>query len=75
MDVEDTVNCQLNSTDYNDAQWSALAPAGGIIYLDPDHTLYLPSSFHQLRCLDVLRSMYIAQEMLFCRAYLIGRSG
>ncbi|KAK0209097.1 hypothetical protein DFS33DRAFT_1380579 [Desarmillaria ectypa] len=62
MDVEDTVNYQLNSTDYSNAQWSALAPGGGIIYLGPDRTPYLPSFFHQLRCLDILRSVYIAQE-------------
>ncbi|PBL00268.1 hypothetical protein ARMGADRAFT_1072639 [Armillaria gallica] len=63
MDVEDTINYQLNSTDYNNAQWSALAPGGGIVYLDPDHTPYLPSFFHQLRCLDTLRSAYISQEV------------
>ncbi|KAK0466161.1 uncharacterized protein EV420DRAFT_1636759 [Desarmillaria tabescens] len=63
MDVEDTVNYQLNSTDHNNAQWSALAPGEGIVYLDPDHTPYLPSFFHQLRCLDILRSAYTAQEV------------
>ncbi|KAK0233924.1 hypothetical protein IW262DRAFT_122348 [Armillaria fumosa] len=63
MDVEDTINYQLNSTDYNNAQWSSLAPGGGIVYLDPDHTSYLPSFFHQLRCLDTLRLVYISQEV------------
>ncbi|KAK0500809.1 hypothetical protein EDD18DRAFT_1280052 [Armillaria luteobubalina] len=63
MDVEDTINYQLDSTAYNDAQWPTLAPGGGIVYLDPNYTPYLPSFFHQFRCLDTLRLAYISQEM------------
>ncbi|KAG7452003.1 uncharacterized protein BT62DRAFT_275440 [Guyanagaster necrorhizus] len=62
MDLENTVNYQLNSTTYNNAQWSALAPGGGIVHLGPNHTPYLPSFFHQLRCLDIIRLFYAAQE-------------
>ncbi|KAK0209090.1 hypothetical protein DFS33DRAFT_1307596 [Desarmillaria ectypa] len=62
MDLENTVNYQLNSTAYNNAQWSALAPGGGIVYLGPNRTPYLPSFFHQLRCLDIIRLFYVAQE-------------
>ncbi|KAK0466168.1 uncharacterized protein EV420DRAFT_1474954 [Desarmillaria tabescens] len=62
MDLENTINYQLNSTAYNNAQWSALAPGGGIVYLGPNHTPYLPSFFHQLRCLDIIRLFYVAQE-------------
>lgn len=62
MDLENTVNYQLNSTAYDNAQWSALAPGGGMVYLGPNHVPYLPSFFHQLRCLDIIRLFYVAQE-------------
>ncbi|KAI0371473.1 hypothetical protein BV20DRAFT_965210 [Pilatotrama ljubarskyi] len=59
MYSEPTVHYQLNSTEA-DAEWAALTPLnGGIVYAGPERQPYMPSLFHQLRCLDVLRRAYI----------------
>ncbi|THV05116.1 hypothetical protein K435DRAFT_137359 [Dendrothele bispora CBS 962.96] len=62
MDVQNTVNYQLNATPSTNAQWTALYPHGGVVHLGPDAKPFLPSVFHQLRCLDIIRLAYAAQE-------------
>ena len=58
MDVQNTVNYQINGTDA-DAQWKRLVPSGGgIVHLGPDKTPFMVSTFHQLRCLDIVREAY-----------------
>ncbi|KAF5348665.1 hypothetical protein D9758_006800 [Tetrapyrgos nigripes] len=62
MDLENTVNYQVNSTPSTNAQWAALYPHEGIVRLGSDSKPFLPSMFHQLRCLDIIRLAYVAQE-------------
>ncbi|KAH6873674.1 hypothetical protein BKA70DRAFT_1352401 [Coprinopsis sp. MPI-PUGE-AT-0042] len=58
MDMQNTVNYQLNGSDA-DAQWRRLIPSGGgIVRLGSDGTPFMVSTFHQLRCLDVIRESY-----------------
>ncbi|KAI0668224.1 hypothetical protein C8Q78DRAFT_980708 [Trametes maxima] len=41
---------------FNDsASWRALVPGDGLVHLGPHREAFLPSLFHQLQCLDVLR--------------------
>ncbi|KAH9837917.1 uncharacterized protein C8Q71DRAFT_568716 [Rhodofomes roseus] len=42
-------------------QWAALVPHDGLVYVGdgPNSEPYMPSMFHQLRCLDVLRAQYL----------------
>lgn len=59
MAMEDTVNLQLNDTNAA-AQWASMMPAnGGIVRVGPDRQPYMLSMFHQLKCLDILRRMYV----------------
>ncbi|KAJ6498096.1 hypothetical protein C8R47DRAFT_1112793 [Mycena vitilis] len=59
LNVENTVHYQLNSSGA-DAEWAALVPPnGGIVRVGPDKTPLIPSLFHQLRCLDILRKAYV----------------
>ncbi|KAK7472492.1 hypothetical protein VKT23_000607 [Stygiomarasmius scandens] len=62
MDVQNTVNYQLNATSSTNAQWKALYPHNGIVHIGPNAEPFLPSVFHQLRCLDIIRLAYVAQE-------------
>jgi len=38
-----------------DAEWSALVPDDGLLYLGHDSQPYTMSMFHQLQCLDIIR--------------------
>ncbi|KAH6912438.1 hypothetical protein BKA70DRAFT_1422000 [Coprinopsis sp. MPI-PUGE-AT-0042] len=59
MDVQNSVNYQLNGS-AADVQWKALMPSGdGIVRLGPDQKPFMLSTFHQLRCLDILRDSYV----------------
>lgn len=55
MDLHDTVRYQLN-TDDGVAEWAALAPGNGLIYLGEHRRPFSIAMFHQLRCLDVMRA-------------------
>ncbi|TFK24211.1 hypothetical protein FA15DRAFT_592757 [Coprinopsis marcescibilis] len=58
MDFQNTVNYQLNGSVAN-AQWEALFPStGGLVYLGPEKRPFMLSTFHQLRCLDIIRRNY-----------------
>lgn len=58
MHVEQSVRYPLNGSE-GDSQWSALVPGDGIVHVGPDRTPFMPSLFHQLRCLDIIRRAYI----------------
>ncbi|KAI0658607.1 hypothetical protein C8Q70DRAFT_178696 [Cubamyces menziesii] len=63
MYIEPSVRYQLNDTD-SEAEWASLVPEnGGVVYIGPDRQPYMPSLFHQLRCLDVLRRAYISLQV------------
>ncbi|KAJ6620262.1 major facilitator superfamily domain-containing protein [Mycena sp. CBHHK59/15] len=60
LNVENTVHYQLNSSEA-DAEWAALVPPnGGIVHVGPDRRPFMPSVFHQLRCLNILRQAYVS---------------
>jgi len=77
LNVENTVHYQLNSS-VADAEWAALVPPnGGIVHVGPDRQPFMPSVFHQLRCLDILRQAYVTdahntlpKQITMCRANL-----
>ncbi|KAK7007693.1 hypothetical protein R3P38DRAFT_3028903 [Favolaschia claudopus] len=59
LNVENTVHYQLNSSAAQ-GEWAALVPPnGGIVYVGRNREPFLPSVFHQLRCLDILRQAYV----------------
>ncbi|KAF9017606.1 hypothetical protein BDZ89DRAFT_1074701 [Hymenopellis radicata] len=59
LNVENTVHYQLNGT-AADAEWAALVPQnGGIVYVGDERRPFMPSVFHQLRCLDIVRQTYV----------------
>jgi len=54
MNIEATKHYQLSG--YNaDAEWAALSPNNGTLYLGPQRQPFSISLFHQLRCLDIIR--------------------
>ncbi|KAH9053136.1 hypothetical protein EDB87DRAFT_288721 [Lactarius vividus] len=54
MNIEGTKHYQLSG--YNgDAEWAALAPNNGMLYLGPQRRPFSVSLFHQFRCLDIIR--------------------
>jgi hypothetical protein len=62
LNVENSVHYQLNSSTA-DAEWDAMIPPnGGIVHVGPDGQPFMPSIFHQLRCLNIIRKTYIAEE-------------
>jgi hypothetical protein len=62
LNVENSVHYQLNSST-TDAQWAAMMPPnGGVVHVGPDRQPFMPSIFHQLRCLNIIRKTYIAEE-------------
>ncbi|VDC03528.1 unnamed protein product [Peniophora sp. CBMAI 1063] len=62
MYFEDSVRYGLNGSDA-DAEWAALLPPdGGCVRFGPVGATYMPSMFHQLACLDLLRQSYVARE-------------
>ncbi|ESK90419.1 hypothetical protein Moror_13667 [Moniliophthora roreri MCA 2997] len=56
MSVEDSVHYQLNDTPETELEWSSLFPGDGLIYLGENGRVFSVSMFHQLRCLDILRT-------------------
>lgn len=52
MSSEESVHYQLHA----DLEWGALVPANGTIYLGPERHPFTISMFHQLRCLDTIRT-------------------
>ncbi|THH33293.1 hypothetical protein EUX98_g882 [Antrodiella citrinella] len=66
MYSEESVRYILNSSDAA-VEWALLVPPnGGIVHVDVDGGAspepFMVSVFHQLRCLDVLRSTYAARD-------------
>ena len=62
MYFEDSVRYGLNGSDA-DAEWATLIPAnGGIVTIGPEREPYMPSIFHQMSCLDILRRSYVARD-------------
>lgn len=59
MNFENSVHYQLN-TSTAAFEWAALVPSnGGIVHVGPERQPFLPSIFHQLRCLDIIRKAYV----------------
>lgn len=58
MSLEDTVNYQLRSTEA-DAQWAALTPHEGVVHIGSERRPFMPSVFHQLHCLNIIRLAYV----------------
>ena len=54
MNIEPTKHYQLSGHNA-DAEWAALAPNHGILYLGSLRQPFSISLFHQLRCLDIIR--------------------
>lgn len=54
MNIEATKHYQLSGYDA-DAEWAALAPSNGTLYLGLRRRPFSISLFHQLRCLDIIR--------------------
>ncbi|KAH9160563.1 hypothetical protein EDB89DRAFT_560869 [Lactarius sanguifluus] len=52
MSSEESVHYQLHA----DLEWGALVPANGTIYLGPERHPFTISMFHQLRCIDTIRT-------------------
>ncbi|PPQ94168.1 hypothetical protein CVT25_003753 [Psilocybe cyanescens] len=58
MNVENTVRYQLVKT--GDDDWNRSLPSGGgLIHLGENQEVYSISMFHQLRCLDIIRTEFI----------------
>ena len=58
MLVENSAHYQLD-TEEGIQEWAQLVPTNGIIRLPGDSRKYTISMFHQLRCLDVLRTAVV----------------
>ncbi|KAI0319585.1 hypothetical protein OF83DRAFT_768468 [Amylostereum chailletii] len=58
MSIENTVHYQLNDSS-SDAEWDALSPRKGLVYLGPNRRAFTPSIFHQLRCLNLIRKSIV----------------
>lgn len=55
MSSEESIHYQLD-THEADFEWRALVPANGTIHLGPERRPFTISMFHQLRCLDAIRT-------------------
>lgn len=60
--AEDTARYKLYSDPLTDAEWAALVPGDGLVYLGEDERPYTVSVFHQLRCLDIIRKEIAPQD-------------
>ncbi|KAI9433470.1 hypothetical protein H4582DRAFT_981894 [Lactarius indigo] len=60
MSSEESVHYQLNA----DLEWRALVPANGTIYLGPERRPFTISMFHQLRCIDTIRTELLSTRGL-----------
>lgn len=61
MSVEDSIHYSLEGPDA-DAEWEALAPSAGMIYLGNPPCPFGLSMFHQLRCLNILRQDFVNKK-------------
>ena len=52
LQLDNNVRYGLHSS----PEWSTLVPGDGLIYLGADHQPAMVSMFHQLRCIDIIRS-------------------
>ncbi|KAJ6602432.1 hypothetical protein DFH09DRAFT_1301464 [Mycena vulgaris] len=59
MFIEDTVHFQMEA----DAEWDSLSPGDGLVYLGDDHQPFTPSMFHQLRCLNIIRTAVVELDV------------
>jgi len=63
MQLEDTLHFQMESEkSHADAEWEALYPGGGLVYFGEPRRPFMPSMFHQLRCLDIIRRAVVDAE-------------
>ncbi|KAJ7263748.1 hypothetical protein C8J57DRAFT_418839 [Mycena rebaudengoi] len=58
LPIHDTVRYQLTTED-GAAEWAALTPGDGIIYLGEQCRPFSISMFHEIRCLDILRTAFV----------------
>ncbi|KAJ7284608.1 hypothetical protein C8J57DRAFT_697333 [Mycena rebaudengoi] len=58
LPIHDTVRYQL-ATEDGAAEWAASTPGDGIIYLGEQCRPFSISMFHQIRCLDTLRTAFV----------------
>ena len=63
MSSEESIHYQLD-TPQADLEWRALVPANGTIYLGHERRPFTISMFHQLRCLDVIRTELLSTRGL-----------
>ena len=63
MSSEESIHYQLD-TPQGDLEWRALVPANGTIHLGPEQDPFTISMFHQLRCLDVIRTELLSTRGL-----------
>lgn len=54
MPSDETVHFNLTSAE-GAAEWSAIVPGSGLVYLGHQRTPFMLSMFHQLQCLDIVR--------------------
>lgn len=40
-------------------EWKAFVPGDGIIYLGPREQSFMPSMFHEIRCIDIIRERIV----------------
>ncbi|THU96043.1 hypothetical protein K435DRAFT_778744, partial [Dendrothele bispora CBS 962.96] len=55
LPLEESVHYSTSHSPATDAEWSALTPGDGLLYLGSPPRVYTTTMFHQLRCLDILR--------------------
>ncbi|KAK7452710.1 hypothetical protein VKT23_012111 [Stygiomarasmius scandens] len=56
LPLEESVHYSTEHSPVTDAEWAALTPGDGLVYLGNPPRVYTATMFHQLRCLDILRS-------------------
>ncbi|PBK87114.1 hypothetical protein ARMGADRAFT_1066181 [Armillaria gallica] len=56
--IEDSVHYQLNGT-AADGEWETLFPGNGLVVLGPHEQVFSISMFHQLRCLNIIRTAIV----------------
>jgi hypothetical protein len=63
MSSEESIHYQLDTPEA-DLEWGALVPVNGTIHLGPEQRPFTISMFHQLRCLDVIRTELLSTRGL-----------
>jgi hypothetical protein len=59
MYTEETIHYALDDTPATENEWKSLFPGDGLIRTGKDRKIFSTSMFHQLRCLDILRSRVV----------------